>query len=290
MALEQLLGDTPKSQFFKEHFLKLPYSQPQGAQAFAELGSWRTIETILERPDPDVLVVREGSRWEENRVPTPEEARQLYADGYTLLVRHAEKDLPELYELAEDFRRDFLAPVDVHLYCTPGTEYGFGWHYDAEDVFILQTEGSKEYLLRKNTVNPWPLVETLPADMRFEREMMPVMKCLLKAGDWLYIPNGYWHAGKAQENAVSLAVGVLTTSAMDAFDFLRQRLLDSMMWRRRLPPPGQASHLTREELLQQYREVFAELGEDLASTFQNEAFLRSFLISRGVKLDDDVQQ
>ena len=38
--------------------------------------------------------------------------------------------------------RDFAAPVDVHLYCTPAGQPGFGWHYDAEDVFVLQTAGS----------------------------------------------------------------------------------------------------------------------------------------------------
>ncbi len=79
----------------------------------------------------------------------------------------------------------------------PGTP-GFSWHYDAEDVFIIQTAGEKEYSLRKNTVNPWPLEETLPADMQYERELMPLMRVLLRGGDLLYIPCGYWHKAEAK--------------------------------------------------------------------------------------------
>src|SRR5947209_3055839 len=135
----------------------------------------------------------------------------------------------------------FLAPIDVHVYCTPAGQPGFGWHYDAEDVFVLQTAGRKEWSLRKNTVNPWPLAEALPADMRHEREIMPVLRCTLAAGDWLYIPAGYWHRTRAGEESVSLSVGVLSASALDVYDFLRRQLLSSLRWRQRLPPAGGAS-------------------------------------------------
>ena len=152
--------------------------------------------------------------------PTPGEARSLLAAGYTLGIRHAQKHDPGLTGLAEDFRKAFAAPVDVHLYCTPAGQPGFGWHYDAEDVFVLQLAGAKEWLLRKNTVNPWPLVETLPADMRHQREIMPVLRCSLRAGDWLYVPGGYWHRTEAaDEESVSLSVGLLPACAIDAFDF-----------------------------------------------------------------------
>jgi 50S ribosomal protein L16 3-hydroxylase len=130
-------------------------------------------------------------------------------------------------------------------------------------VFVLQTCGSKEWEPRKNTVNPWPLVETLPADMRHEREIMPVLRCLLAAGDWLYIPHGYWHRTRAAEESISLSVGLRSAAALDVFDFLRGELLSSLKWRQRLPPAGAASPLGPEELSRRYRELFADLGADL---------------------------
>ena len=85
----------------------------------------------------------------------------------------------QLKKLAAGFEDDFHAPANIHIYATPAGKYGFSWHYDAEEVFIMQTSGRKEYSLRKNTVHPWPLVETIPQDMGYSREIMPLMHVLL---------------------------------------------------------------------------------------------------------------
>lgn len=279
MAIEELLSDESPQKFIEELFLRLPYSHPGGAAEFCRKAQWPAVERLLSDKHADVLVVREGRRWEENRRPDADEAHRLFEAGYTLLVRHAERHDPDLQALADSFAADFHAPVDVHVYCTPAGRFGFGWHYDAEDVFILQTSGVKEYSLRKNTVNPWPVVETLPADMRYERELMPLWKCRLKAGDWLYIPHGYWHTAVAEEDAVSLAVGVMMPTALDFFDFVRGRLLESIRWQQRLPVTGAAASLSRKELEQRFALVAAELASDVGNSLQNPALIASFLDS-----------
>jgi ribosomal protein L16 Arg81 hydroxylase len=274
--IERLLGSFPLDRFMDEHFLKLPFSLPHAARDFCDLGSWGMVESIFEQPGADVLIVKDGRRWEGSVAPPFDRARELYRDGFTLVLRHAERHDPQLQQLAAGFERDFRGPVDIQLYCTPASQFGFGWHYDAEDVFIIQTSGSKEYSLRKNTVNPWPLAETLPADMRYEREIMPLINCLLSAGDWLYIPNGYWHMAKAKEESISLAVGVLTASALDVFDFLRGRLLDSLRWRQRLPCSGDASPQSIDEQVANCGAIFADLGADLDRMLNDENFIRAF--------------
>ncbi len=280
MMIERLLGDIPPREFMEELFLREPFSQPGKAGEFASLGDWETLEIILSQPGADVLVVKEGSRREGTQLPTFAEARELHAAGYTVLARHAERCHAGIAELAAGFAADFSAPIDVHLYYTPGGSHGFGWHYDAEDVFILQTTGSKEYSLRKNTVNPWPLVETLPDDMRYPREIMPLAKCRLAAGDWLYIPHGWWHRAEAVEASISLAVGVLSPTAIGLYDFVRQRLLSSLRWRQRLPPIGQAAGPAGEALTVQMHERFTELGAELAKHFRDETLVRDYLAWR----------
>lgn len=275
--IKQLLGDFSLRRFIDEYFLRQPFSLPGGAASLSHLADWTAAQSILAQPDADVLVVKEGRRWEGNRTPAPEEARRLFDQGYTVLVRHAERCHPEIAELAAGFERDFAAAIDVHLYCTPGTQHGFGWHYDAEDVFILQTAGSKEYSLRKNTVNPWPVVEDLPRDMRYEREIMPLSKCLLHAGDWLYIPHGYWHKAEAREAAFSLAVGVMSPTALDLLDFLRRRLPASIRWRQRLPVVGAASPLDEQERLSRHAELFAEFAADLTRLLHDEQLVRDWI-------------
>jgi 50S ribosomal protein L16 3-hydroxylase len=280
MNLQTLLGDISKQQFVAEHYGRLPFSRRDEANSLGRLASWETLVEIVTRADADLLVVRRGEPYQGPPPRTVEAAKQLSDDGYTFRVRHAERQHAGLAELAAAFARDFAARVDIHMYCTPAEQFGFSWHYDAEEVFIVQTTGRKEYSLRKNTVNPWPVEETLPADMRYEREIMPLMKCELAAGDWIYIPSGYWHMGAASETSISLSIGVMPTTGIDVFDFLRLKVLDSLLWRQRLPTCGEASNLTNEQLKAAYREVLAELGKDVAKLLASERLIEEFINQR----------
>jgi ribosomal protein L16 Arg81 hydroxylase len=278
LSLKALLGDQ-LDHFLNEHLFRLPYSQPGGAQATARLGTWETSCAILVQPEADAMAVRQGRRWEGPRPTTADQWRALHDDGYTLSVRHSERHDAVLADLAKGFARDFAAPVDIHLYCTPAGQFGFDWHYDAEEVFIVQTAGSKEYSLRKNTVNPWPLEETLPANMRYEREIMPLSRCELTAGDWLYIPSGYWHKGDSREASISLAIGVMAPAALDVFDFLRGKLLNSLRWRQRLPVCGDAAGDV-DKTRARYCELFLELAADAAKELRDEKLVDEYLAAR----------
>jgi ribosomal protein L16 Arg81 hydroxylase len=276
--IEQLLGSLPVQSFRDDYYLKLPLAMAGGAAGLASLGSWEVVEQLLAQDDVDVLVGCQGeSRPGPN--PRPEDARGLLEDGYTIGIRRAHRHHAGLAELAAEFAADFAAPVDVHLYLTPAGQPGFGWHYDAEDVFIVQTLGSKQWSLRKNTVNPWPLVETTPQDMRYRAEMMPLMRCALAAGDWLYIPAGYWHSTEAGEESISLSIGVASLAAIDLLDALRPRLRESLRWRERLPTPGRIG-LGDDELVAQYQAIAAELARELTRELTGDDFLRSVIAAR----------
>ena len=265
MDLQSLLGEFPAQRFVADYFQRLPYSAARLALPLCDLGTWDLFATIASREQADVLVCRRNEQFVGPRPQTATEAQRLIDEGYTLLVRHAERHDERLARLAGEFAADFAAPVNIHFYATPAAQFGFGWHYDAEEVFIVQTAGRKEYSLRKNTVNPWPIEETLPADMHYEREIMPLARCELAAGDWLYIPSGYWHMGAARELALSLAIGVQPRTGIDVLDFLRRRALASLRWRQRLPVAGRASAMSDEQLLAAYREVLASLSSDVAA-------------------------
>jgi 50S ribosomal protein L16 3-hydroxylase len=127
-------------------------------------------------------------------------------------------------------------------------------------------------------VNPWPLEESLPADMHYEREIMPLMKCELSAGDWLYIPSGYWHMGQSHETAISLAIGVQPHTAVEVFDFLRPQILESIFWRQRLPVAGAAAESCDDDLRQQYAALFKQLGPELAKYLSDPKFVDAFLV------------
>jgi 50S ribosomal protein L16 3-hydroxylase len=278
MIIEDLLGTIPLSSFMRDHFLKLPLAVAGGCRSFTSFATRETLDRIVSDPTADSIISRQGVRWE--GCPSAGQVDQLLSEGYTIGIRRAQRHDPGLADLANRFCQDFQSKVDIHLYCTPASAPGFGWHYDAEDVFILQTQGSKEWSLRKNTVNPWPLVESLPQDMRYEREIMPLMRCALGTGDWLYIPAGYWHRTQAGEESISLSIGLLSPTGIDVFDFLRSRLLESLQWRCRLPTTGAASPLSADELHQAYCDRFRELGADLQRLLQDTRVVKEFLDTR----------
>jgi ribosomal protein L16 Arg81 hydroxylase len=279
MDIQSLFGEMPLKKFVAEYLHRLPLALSGSAEFVRRLGNWQTLGEVLGSPDANILVVCDGQP-HNGALPTNAEVAQLLsAEGYTVVVRHAERHHDGLRKLADTFASAFCGPVDIQMFATPPGMAGLSWHYDAEDVFILQTTGEKEFSLRKNTVNPWPLEETLPEDMHYEREIMPLMQVTLRPGDLLYVPCGYWHkadAANSTETAISLAVGVMSRTAMDIFDALRPRLLDSLLWRQRLPVRTFAAGTRLNEIKSAYAALFAQLGEDLLKRLLDERFAREF--------------
>lgn len=283
--LEKLLGTMSVQQFLEEYYFKLPLAMADGCKSLASHGTLEALGTMLAHPKADVIVAERGGPWKGKTPTNAAQACALLEAGCTVGVRHAHEIDESIARLARGFHDDFLSPVDIHIYATPPGFAGFSWHYDAEEVFILQTRGAKDWFLRKNTVNPWPLVETLPADMQYQREIMPLFHCSLSAGDWLYIPAGYWHRTEARQEStdvsVSLSIGIKAHTGVDVFDFLRGRILESLCWRQRLTVIGAASLQNDAQLVESLRLQFSELGRDLAGLLARPEAARAFLAAHG---------
>lgn len=265
-AFQALLGELPASEFVSEYYLRLPFSGTGGAfESLLPLRAEAIVEESFAGGDLDLMVGRKGSLRATLRAVSPEEIRGYLSEGQTLGLRHIQRHHQGIGEWAERFRRDLGGEIDVHLYWTPAGQPGLGWHYDAEEVFILQLTGSKTWRIRKNTVNPWPLLDAMPTNQGYEREIMPIQSCKLTAGNWLYIPSGYWHGTEADEESISLSVGLRAPTALDILDDLRSRLVNRIEWRERLPCGGEAATTSRPEL----REIYAAIVERLATSLES---------------------
>jgi 50S ribosomal protein L16 3-hydroxylase len=273
MLIQDFFGSLPFEHFVAENLHRVPLALPNACPSVIPVGTWATLETLLAGDEADVMVVQRGERYSGPLPKDVSAAQSLCDEGCTILIRKAERHNSQLAAIAQTFGESFQAPIDVHLYATPGGSFGFSWHYDAEDVFILQASGEKEYFLRKNTVNPWPLEETLPNDMKYEREIMPLMRVVLRAGDLLYIPCGFWHRAQTVEGsevAFSIAVGVKSRSAMDIYELLRSDLLNSLTWRQRLPVNVDNA---QSNVARAYKHMLLQLATDVAQTLTSATFL-----------------
>ena len=189
---------------------RLPFAAPSLPHVRPALFDWATLERVLQGvPAPDALVVR-SNRVLDVALPRSEaQVRALFSDGSGLVVRRAQACDPALAELARCLREGFASEVHLQLFVTPARCHGFGWHYDADDVVILQTLGSKAYYFRANTQNPVLEPGKTPDFTLVKRETSPLMSCTLVAGDALYLPRGMWHAARAIDDSLSVSVGLL---------------------------------------------------------------------------------
>lgn len=214
-VLHEWLHPLALEEFSSAHFGRAPYARPGAAQGAVPRLSWAVLERILAaRPEPDVLVARDGRLAD---VPPPSslrEARRLLDEKLGIVVRKAERHDAALAALARSFARDVPGEVHIQLYATPAGTRAFGWHFDREDVFIVQTEGTKDYFMRANSALPRGSLAQQPAGWQpdfgaVRRETSPLLSARLIPGDWLYIPSLWWHLVHSNEEALSISIGVL---------------------------------------------------------------------------------
>jgi ribosomal protein L16 Arg81 hydroxylase len=215
--LHELLADFGMENFLSHHLFQFPFASPQTAHRFKDLICWELLEELFPEHN-NCWLPRQGRLPAEAELCqgrlTNDVAKKEFEVGRTILIRHAEQKSAKLKEIADDFHQLFHRPVDIQLYATPAGEEGFDWHYDVEDVFVIQSRGEKEFRLLPNTVTPRPL-PMMTRENYFPREKKtPEIRCWLKAGDWLYIPAGYWHKARALTESYHLSVGVLCQSGL----------------------------------------------------------------------------
>ena len=160
--ISQWLGVHAWEDFLHDHYGKTPFAQPHVARCALPLLTWDTLYRILPSCRHDALLVRNGTLCETAFPRCPQEFRRLFESGHSIVIRRAENHDAGLAQLAGTVDGQYPGEVTIHIFVTPAGHHSFGWHYDCEDVFLVQTAGVKEYLLRENTVNPRPPRQPCP--------------------------------------------------------------------------------------------------------------------------------
>lgn len=204
--LDAWLADDARAAFHESRHLGRPFATA-GLTLDPTLFDTRRLDGILRaRPPPDLLVVRDGELLAQPAPDSAAAARALLSRGIGVVIRRAERHDATLSGLAHDVACAFARSVHVQLFVTPARTRGFRWHYDQEDVIILQTVGSKTYYFRDNTQ-----IADLDATPRFDAiaaEKSPIFAATLHPRDALFLPRGTWHMGKAHEDALSVSLGM----------------------------------------------------------------------------------
>ena len=276
-VLQELLGPVPVYEFLQRNLTRLPFAMPDRAERYKHDLTEADFAAIVENRRSILRIVRNGRLVQDNACISWAEAQAYHRQGHTLLVRYAERSSAKLQTLAEEFAHFFHSPVDIQVYLTPDKSQAFGWHYDLEEVFIIQVQGCKEYTLRQNTLNPLPVWDNMPADMAYDRETSRIrMTCRLEAGDWLYIPFGWWHIARTQAESIHLSIGVMPVVRLKLFEFLKQSLAHSHFWCQRLAlmQPGETGRPTVQE---DDKKIWQDMRAELTTLLAQEQTFQAFL-------------
>lgn len=211
---EDLFASIGYEKFRSDYFRQAPCALAGVAAEFRKLVGWPLLLSIFESGHSDCWLSKHGKLHQNEEfnqgVLELSQAQDAFADGYTILVRHSEAAHLGLRKIALEFETHFKSPIDIQIFGTPEQGQGFDWHYDSEEVFVIQSSGVKEFRLRKNKrADPVPFT-MFPKNAVLANEMeAEEIRCTLKAGDVLYIPAGYWHCAVALTPSFHLSIGVM---------------------------------------------------------------------------------
>jgi len=218
-TFEDLVGDT--GIFFARHFDQLPLLR-RGALAgrAQELASVRQFDDLIamEAVSPAYVRVAKDGRGVSSKAYTrtvgdngtglteavvPERVYELFRSGGTVSWNFLNHFLPSARHLVEVFTEALACPAEVVGFLTPAGRDGYAAHHDPVDVFVIQTEGMKDW-------RGWtPSSDRRGDSVHYTAEQLgePALQTTLYPGDVLYLPYGTPHAAAAKEQ-VSLHLSV----------------------------------------------------------------------------------
>jgi 50S ribosomal protein L16 3-hydroxylase len=180
------------------------YRCPLSAEELAGLACEEEIESRI-------VLEKDGVRpWEARTGPFDEEAfATLPPSHWTLLVQDVDKHIPEVAELLEPFR--FLPDwrLDDIMISYAVDKGSVGPHIDDYDVFLIQAEGRRRWLIDSR---PGSESNHIPGlDLRLLPDFSPEHEWLMEPGDVLYLPPNIPHWGVAEgDGCMTCSVGFRT--------------------------------------------------------------------------------
>uniref|UniRef100_A0A4W6DU06 Bifunctional lysine-specific demethylase and histidyl-hydroxylase n=1 Tax=Lates calcarifer TaxID=8187 RepID=A0A4W6DU06_LATCA len=201
---ESLIQPMDREVFFREYWEKKPLhlqrSDSSTASYYQSLFQLSDLYSLCSQGMEyyrDVNVVRctNGKKEvlnKEGQVKSSVLTKYLSQNKATIQFHQPQRFKDELWRIQEKLECFFGALVGSNVYITPQESQGLPAHYDDVEVFILQLEGQKQWLLYTPTV---PLAAEYSVESG-DRIGSPTHDIILKAGDLLYFPRGTIHQAK----------------------------------------------------------------------------------------------
>ena len=153
MSLDILIAPHSRESFFEEVWEKRAlHIARNNPDYFAFLREDLNVEQVIWqtcRSWGDVSLARAHTNYEVAPYaalpPSVSTIRKAVADDYTVVINNLERKSLRVAEFCRNVEKNLYFNAIVNLYFTKANTQGLNYHYDTEDVFILQLEGKKEW-------------------------------------------------------------------------------------------------------------------------------------------------
>ncbi|GGM60968.1 hypothetical protein GCM10012275_35020 [Longimycelium tulufanense] len=164
-------------------------------------------------------------------VPDTGRMADLLERGATLVMQGLQEYWRPLGDFCRTLARDLGHPVHANGYLTPPKAQGFHLHYDVQDVFILQIEGEKDWVLHEPVVEAplphesWERIRSGSGRAELVAPGTPAWgELTLRPGDSLWLPRGWIHAARTREvTSLHITITLYTLTRYWAFTELAAR-------------------------------------------------------------------
>jgi ribosomal protein L16 Arg81 hydroxylase len=197
----------------------------------------------------------------------------LFPQGISVIAKYVDAQVSTLRALCDSIEARIGEKVNMAAVVTMGDGGALHIHYDTPDVLVLQVEGSKRWrIYDKPVVDP---VAGMPKPIKSESAV--IFDEVLRQGDLLYVPAGYWHhCDNGPDLSLHLAVLFAPPTGSDGVRALFRQALMDPIYRVRFARLGSAERAAHEAVLKAH----------LMNKIEHTSF--SELIAQGAKADLDL--
>lgn len=244
--------------FCRDHWNKSFVRMQGPADRFKDLFSWDELNTVLETHrlmPPRIKLFKDGQAIDPMRYITPPHMGTPWldsgglavclAEGASLILDDVQEVHPRLRALMQVFQAALKTDSYANLYAAWHSQKAFDLHWDPQDSIVLQLSGKKRWKVYKPT-RLHPLKDDLEKPAQPTGD--PVWEGVVKEGDAIYIPRGWWHVvHPLNEPSLHLTVSLTPPKGIDLLGWAVSSLRREAQVRADLPAlqdeTAQAAHM-----------------------------------------------
>lgn len=256
-SLAELLAPMSPEQFFAEYHDRQPLHLKGAAGKFASVLSWRQLNRLLdmthiwssqslkllmdEQPVPAEQYCTRATSRDNEQVwqPVAAKVQDWVRRGASLALNDIDSLTPGLASVSAALEGAGLGKAQANVYISWQSHKAFPSHFDTHDVWAVQVEGEKTWNVWEGRAD-WPLGHPIFRNLGQQHHEQAKgrlrEKVVLKAGDLLYLPRGWYHDALCESACTAhVAYGVHAPLGMDFVNILLERALHDVEFRKPLP-------------------------------------------------------